>query len=123
MTIIFQDTHGSSGIVYDWESEISFTVNREFLDYLESEHGIDTNPQSGSFSFDLECDTIQVSTNQRQVFQQTDQSQLTITQGQNGEYWNERITTRVNVNKVYDSGRLTANQIGMIGRVSITQYV
>merc|ERR1712012_407811 len=87
------DTHGSSGIVYDWESEISFTVDREFLDYLESEHGIDTNPQSGSFSFDLECDTIQ---------------------GQNGEYWNERITTRINVNKVYDSGRLTANQIGMI---------
>ena len=42
-----QDSHGNSGLVYDWISEIEFTVDANFLMYLHTEHGIDVNPESG----------------------------------------------------------------------------
>lgn len=87
------DTYDVNGLVYDWESELRFTVDGEFLDYLYNEHGIDTNPESGEFSFDLECNA---------------------NQGTNGEYYSERVYTRVTVKRIYDSDRLTNSEIGYV---------
>ena len=86
-------THDPSGLVYDWVSELSWEVNREFLDYLDQNHNIDVNPSSGEFTFDLECNA---------------------DQGNNGEYYSEITTTRVRVTRVYDSDELTKNEIGII---------
>ena len=50
-----QTTHDSMGLVYDWVSELKFTVDKNLLDYLRDTHHIDVNPQNGEFTFDLEC--------------------------------------------------------------------
>jgi len=86
-------THDPSGLVFDWVSELSWEVNREFLDYLDQNHNIDVNPSSGEFTFDLECNA---------------------DQGNNGEYYSEISTTRVRVTRIYDSDELTKNEIGII---------
>ena len=82
MNIVAQFTHDPSGLVFDWVSELSWEVNREFLDYLDQNHNIDVNPSSGEFTFDLECNA---------------------DQGNNGEYYSEISTTRVRVTRIYDS--------------------
>ena len=55
-----QTTHDSMGLVYDWVSELKFTVDKNLLDYLRDTHHIDVNPQNGEFTFDLECNAEQV---------------------------------------------------------------
>merc|ERR1711915_1073839 len=72
----FGTTYDQSGFIQDWISELSFDVNAMFLKYLADTHGIDTNPESGSFSFDLYCNA---------------------EQGVNGEYFSDDIGTRVTV--------------------------
>ena len=79
---ILQTTYDQSGYIKDWISELSFDVNRIFLKYLEDTHGIDTNPESGSFSFDLYCNA---------------------EQGANGEYFSDDIGTRVIVRRIFNS--------------------
>ena len=93
---MLQFTHDPSGLVFDWVSELSWEVNREFLDYLDQNHNIDVNPSSGEFTFDLECNA---------------------DQGNNGEYYSEISTTRVRVTRIYDSDELTKNEIGIIGEM------
>ena len=63
------------------------------MNYLADSHGIDTNPESGEFSFDLECN---------------------VEQGTNGEYNSERVYTRVNVKRIYNSNKMKGTTIGMI---------
>jgi len=86
-------SHDPSGYVKDRYSEIQFEVNSDFLLYLQDNHNINVNPESGQFSFDLTCE---------------------VKQGPNGEYYTEEVRTRINVNRVYHPDRLTNNQIGMI---------
>jgi len=71
-------THDSAGYIRDWVSELSFDVNTQFLEYLALNHGIDTNPESGEISFDLDC-----------LVDQKD-------------YSSERIGTRVVVRRIYN---------------------
>lgn len=90
------DSHGNSGLVYDWISEIEFTVDANFLMYLHTEHGIDVNPESGEFTFDLECNADQLNTG-----------------------YSDRAYTRVSVRRIYNSGSYTANEIGMIVGITL----
>ena len=92
---VLQSSHDPSGYVKDKYSEIRFEVNSDFLLYLQDNHNINVNPESGQFSFDLSCEA---------------------KQGSNGEYSTEEVRTRINVNRVYHPDRLTNNQIGMIGK-------
>ena len=48
-----QTVYDTSGYIKDWYSELSFDVDEKFLNYLADTHGIDVNPESGEFSFDL----------------------------------------------------------------------
>jgi len=83
-------TYDDEGYIRDKVSSLDFTVDRKFLEYIESTHGIDTNPSSGQFSFDLTCDVDQ------------------------GEYGNERITNTITVRRVYFEDDLKASTIGWI---------
>lgn len=87
------NNYDQEGLIEDTISELDFDVNQELLDYLYSEHAIDINPQSGDFSFDLECYA---------------------EQGNNGEYskMDEKVT--VKVTKLYDSDALLPETVGMI---------
>jgi len=87
------NTYDTTGYIQDWVSELSFEVNEQFMNYLVDSHGIDTNPESGEFSFDLECN---------------------VEQGTNGEYNSERVYTRVNVKRIYNSNKMKGTTIGMI---------
>jgi len=80
-------------IIEDTISELEFDVSREFLEYLYKEHSIDTNPEAGDFSFDLEC---------------------VVEQGNNGEYNSETLATTVDVKKVHDSDSMRGETVGMI---------
>eukprot|EP00092_Neocalanus_flemingeri_P039239 GFUD01042718.1.p1 GENE.GFUD01042718.1~~GFUD01042718.1.p1 ORF type:complete len:383 (+),score=84.20 GFUD01042718.1:162-1310(+) len=87
------DTHDATGYIKDWVSEFSFEVNEEFMAYLAETHSIDVNPESGEFTFDLDC---------------------IVDQGTNGEYNSERVNTRVNVKRIYNSNAMKGTTIGMI---------
>lgn len=86
-------TYDPSGYVKDWVSELSFDVNENFMNYLADTHGIDTNPETGEFTIDLDC---------------------VVEQGTNGEYNSERVSTRVTVRRVYNSNAMKGTTIGMI---------
>ena len=120
-----QTTHDSMGLVYDWVSELKFTVDKNLLDYLRDTHHIDVNPQNGEFTFDLECNAEQVISEfgvyrlsmyidmrchtWRTLGSYDDEYE----QGQNGAYYSERAYTRVTVRRTYDSDKPTANELGM----------
>jgi len=87
------NTHDPNGYIKDWQSDIDFEVSTEFLDYLFNTHSININPENGQFSFDLTCHA---------------------SQGDNGEYHEEDITTRITVRRVYFSDTLRGETIGMI---------
>ena len=72
-----------------------FEINDELLTYLYNTHNTDTNPQSGQINFDLEC-----------YVKQGDDSNI---------YYEERMTTRIEVLRIYDNGNYTKEEIGMIG--------
>ena len=63
------------------------------MNYLADTHGIDTNPETGEFTIDLDC---------------------VVEQGTNGEYNSERVSTRVTVRRVYNSNAMKGTTIGMI---------
>jgi len=85
--------YDNSGYIKDWYSELSFDVNENFMNYLADTHSIDVNPESGEFTFDLDCN---------------------VDQGPNGEYSSERVGTRVTVRRVYNSNKMKGTTIGMI---------
>jgi len=87
------NTHDPNGYIKDWQSDIDFEVSTEFLDYLFNTHSININPENGQFSFDLTCHA---------------------SQGDNGEYHEEDITTRITVKRVYFTDTLRGETIGMI---------
>jgi len=91
------DTSGTaydnSGYIKDWYSELSFDVNENFMNYLAETHSIDVNPESGEFTFDLDCN---------------------VEQGPSGEYSSERVGTRVTLRRVYNSNKMKGTTIGMI---------
>jgi len=86
-------THDATGYITDWVSELSFEINDQFMEYLINTHGIDVNPESGEFSFDLECVS---------------------EQGTNGEYFSDNVNTRVTVKRIYNSNAMKGTTIGMI---------
>ena len=53
--VILQESHDPNGLVVDQLSSLSFQVNNEFLNVLMDTNFIDTNPQTGTFWFDLVC--------------------------------------------------------------------
>ena len=53
--IILQESHDPNGLVVDQLSSLNFEVNEEFLNELQETYDIDTNPQTGTFEFDLVC--------------------------------------------------------------------
>ena len=63
------------------------------MNYLADTHSIDVNPESGEFTFDLDCN---------------------VEQGPNGEYSSERVGTRVTLRRVYNSNKMKGTTIGMI---------
>jgi len=87
------NTHDPNGYIRDWQSDIDFEVSTDFLNYLVNTHSINVNPENGQFSFDLTCHA---------------------SQGDNGEYHEEDITTRITVRRVYFSDTLRGETIGMI---------
>lgn len=78
----YGNTHDPNGYIRDWQSDIDFEVGTDFLNFLANTHGINVNPENGQFSFDLTCHA---------------------TQGDNGEYHEEDLTTRITVRRVYFS--------------------
>jgi len=87
------NTHDPNGYIKDWQSDIDFEVSTDFLNYLFNTHSININPENGQFSFDLTCHA---------------------SQGDNGEYHEEDITTRITVRRVYFTDTLRGETIGMI---------
>jgi len=85
--------------VCDFESTIEFEINDELLTYLYNTHNTDTNPQSGQINFDLEC-----------YVKQGDDSNI---------YYEERMTTRIEVLRIYDNGNYTKEEIGMIVGITL----
>lgn len=83
-------TYDDEGYIQDKVSQLSFDIDRDLLAYLENNHGIDVNPSNGEFSFDLSCDADQ------------------------GDYGNDRISTTINVKRVYFEDKLKASTIGWI---------
>jgi len=83
-------TYDDEGYIQDKVSQLTFDIDRDLMAYLENNHGIDVNPSSGEFSFDLSCDADQ------------------------GDYGNDRITTTINVKRVYFEDKLKASTIGWI---------
>ena len=83
-------SYGYNNIIQDMESTLKFTVNPELLERLRNKHNVDTNPENGDFSFDIDCqveqDGIQTSTE----------------------------SMRVDVQKSYDDGHLKGSTIGII---------
>ena len=53
--IILQESHDPNGLVVDQLSSLSFEINNDFLNELQDTYHIDTNPQTGTFEFDLFC--------------------------------------------------------------------
>jgi len=89
----FGTSHDPSGYIKDWTSELSFEINENFMNYLAETHGIDINPESGSFTFDLDCNA---------------------DQGTNGDYFSDDVGTRITVRRVYNSNAMKGTTIGMI---------
>ena len=92
-TYVLQTVYDTSGYIKDWYSELSFDVDEKFLNYLADTHGIDVNPESGEFTFDLDCNV-----EQRPI----------------GDYSSERVGTRVTLRRVYNSNKMNGANIGMI---------
>jgi len=89
-----ENSAGDPGrLIKDSVSELDFTVDENMLVYLRDQHNIDINPTNGIITFDLECN---------------------IQQGNNGDYNDDSVTTRVNINRVYNSGKMRAATVGMI---------
>ena len=93
--MFLQRCYDNNQYVCDFESTIEFEINDELLTYLYNTHNTDTNPQSGQINFDLEC-----------YVKQGDDSNI---------YYEERMTTRIEVLRIYDNGNYTKEEIGMIG--------
>ena len=80
-----QTVYDRSGYIKDWYSELSFDGDEKFLNYLVDNHGIDVNPKSGEFTFDLDCNV-----EQRPI----------------RDYSSERVGTRVTLRRVYNSNKM-----------------
>jgi len=98
-------SYGRDGIIRDTESTINFNVNKDLLDYLETQNVI-TNPEQGNFNFDLTC--------------QVDQSGGgggggggNNNHGGGGNYQGPQTVT-FQVQKSYDNGGLKSSTIGII---------
>ena len=89
-----ENSAGDPGrLIKDSVSELDFTVDENMLVYLRDQHNIDINPINGIITFDLECN---------------------IQQGNNGDYNDDSVTTRVNIIRLYNSGKMRAATVGMI---------
>ena len=86
-------SYDPTGYIKDYTSDISFTVDQNFMAYLQETHGIDVNPSSGQFTFELGCRTQQV----REV--EVWGANHTVVQG-SGEYSDEKISTTVTIRRV-----------------------
>ena len=87
-----ENSAGDPGrLIKDLVSELDFTVDENMLVYLRDQHNIDINPTN--ITFDLECN---------------------IKQGNNGDYNEDSVTTRVNINRSYTSGKMQAATVRMI---------
>ena len=52
-------SYGYNNVIQDMESTLKITVNQDFLARLRYKHNVDTNPESGDFSFDIHCEVEQ----------------------------------------------------------------
>ena len=91
--------YGYDNVIQDMEASLKFQVDDNLLSRLRDKHNIDTNPDSSTFTFDIECiveqDGIQTS--------------------------NEKV--RIDVQKTYDDGHLKGSMIGIIVGVIVAVII
>ena len=92
-------SYGYKGAIQDMEAKLTFTVNTELLEILNSRHNIDTNPENGDFDFDIDC----------------------IVEQDGIETAKE--TVRIDVQKSHDDGHLKGSMIGVIVGVVVAVII
>ena len=96
------------GYIRNLESTIDFGIDERLMEILD-EYGIDTNPKDGIVRFELNCQIEQVLETCKLCM-----IALTFAHTQGTNFFVQRESVRLNIEKTYDNGALPADTIGII---------